>query len=91
MKTEMIEITRASSKGQVVIPEDIRKKLKIQKGSIFAVTSKNEMIVMKKLESKISKADLKTLKIVEEAWKDMENGRYKVLSPDKFSKELARW
>ena len=91
MKTEMIEITRASSKGQVVIPEDIRKKLKIQKGSIFAVTSKNEMIVMKKLESKMSKADIKTLKMVEEAWKDMEHGRYKVLSPDKFSDELAKW
>jgi AbrB family looped-hinge helix DNA binding protein len=91
METEMIEITRASSKGQVVIPEYIRKKLKIQKGSFFAVTSKNEMIVLKKLESKISKADLKTLKMVEEAWKDIENGKYKVLSPMKFSKELAKW
>ena len=91
MKTEMIEITRASSKGQVVIPEDIRKRLKIQKGSIFAVTSKNEMIVMKKLDSKMSKADLKTLNMVEEAWKDMEHGKYKVLSPDKFSEELAKW
>lgn len=87
----MIEITRASSKGQVVIPEYIRKKLKIQKGSVFAVTSKNEMIVLKKLESKISKANLKTIKMVEEAWKDIENGKYKVLSPNKFSKELAKW
>lgn len=87
----MIEITRASSKGQVVIPEYIRKKLKIQKGSVFAVTSKNEMIVLKKLESKISKADLKTLKMVEEAWKEIEAGKYRVLSPNDFSKELAKW
>ena len=47
--------------------------------------------MLKKLESKISKADLKTLKMVEEAWKDIENGKYKVLSPNDFSKELAKW
>ena len=46
------------------------------------------MIVLKKLESRISKADLKTLKMVEDAWKDMENGRYKALNPNEFSKEL---
>ena len=87
----MIEITKASSKGQVVIPTDIRKKLHIQKGSLFVVTSKKEMIVMKKISTKISKADLKTLKAVEEAWKDIEHGRYKVYSGNDFSKELAKW
>ncbi|MDE1860449.1 MAG: AbrB/MazE/SpoVT family DNA-binding domain-containing protein [Candidatus Micrarchaeota archaeon] len=87
----MVEIAKASSKGQVVIPTDIRKKLHIQKGSLFVVTSKKEMIVMKKISAKISKADLKTLKAVEEAWKDIEHGRYKVLNADDFSKELAKW
>lgn len=87
----MVEITKASSKGQVVIPEDIRKRLKINKGSIFAVTSKKEMIVMRKLDTKMSRADLKTLKGLEDAWKDIKNGKYKVLSPDEFSKELAKW
>ena len=91
METEMIEITKASSKGQVVIPEDIRKRLKISKGSVLVVTSKKEMIVMKKLDTKINEADLKTLKGIEEAWKDIQHGRYKVLSPDEFSKELAKW
>ena len=87
----MIEITKASSKGQIVIPEDIRKQMKISKGSVFVVTAKKEMIVMKKLDTKLSKADLKTLKGLEEAWKDIREGRYKVLSPDEFSKELAKW
>ncbi|MDE1825952.1 MAG: AbrB/MazE/SpoVT family DNA-binding domain-containing protein [Candidatus Micrarchaeota archaeon] len=91
METETIEITKASSKGQIVIPENIRKKLKIQKGSFFMVTSKKSMIVMKKLDPNISKADLKTLKGVEEAWKDIEHGRYKVLKPDEFSRELDKW
>ena len=87
----MVGITKASSKGQIVIPEDIRKRLKINKGSVFAVTSKKGMIVMRKIDTKMSKADLKTLKGLEEAWKDIKNGKYKVLSPDEFSKELAKW
>jgi AbrB family looped-hinge helix DNA binding protein len=91
METEMVEITKASSKGQVVIPEDIRKRLKIQKGSVFVITSKKEMIVLKKLDTKITKADLKTLKAVEDAWKDIEHGKYKVLGVNEFSQELAKW
>ena len=87
----MVEITKASSKGQIVIPEDIRKRLKISKGSVFAVTSKKGMIVMRKIDTKMSKADLKTLKGLEEARKDIKNGKYKVLSPYEFSKELAKW
>lgn len=87
----MVEITKASSKGQVVIPTDIRKKLHIQKGSLFAVTSKSEMIVMKKIDARMSKADLDTIKAVEDAWKDIAHGRYKVLKADDFSKELSKW
>ncbi len=87
----MVKITKASSKGQVVIPEDIRKRLKIQKGSIFVITSKKEMIVLRKLDTKMTKADLRTLKAVEDAWKDMEHGKYKVLNVNEFSQELSEW
>lgn len=87
----MVEITKTSSKGQVVIPTKIRRKLGIKRGSLFVVTSKNGMIVMKKLNAKISEADLKTLKGIEEAWWNIEKGRFKVYSKDQFSKELAKW
>ncbi|MDE1825550.1 MAG: AbrB/MazE/SpoVT family DNA-binding domain-containing protein [Candidatus Micrarchaeota archaeon] len=90
-RAKMVEITRTSSKGQVVIPTDIRKKMGIKTGSLFFITSKNGMIVMKRLNAKISNADLKTLRNVEEAWKDIEDGRYKVYSKEAFSKELAKW
>lgn len=43
---------------------------------------------MKKLYTKRSKEDLKTIKAIEEAWKDIENGRCKILNPNEFSKEL---
>jgi AbrB family looped-hinge helix DNA binding protein len=85
------EITRASSRGQVVIPRDIRERLDIKEGSLLYVASKNGLIVMKKLNSKMSKEDLKTFKGIEEAWGDMANGRYKVYSKSSFSKELAKW
>ncbi len=90
-KSEMIEITRASSKGQIVIPTDIRKRLKVKTGNLFFVTSKNGMIVMKKVGSGIDERDLKTLVGVEEAWKDIEQGRYKIYSKKSFSEELAKW
>ncbi|MDE1856587.1 MAG: AbrB/MazE/SpoVT family DNA-binding domain-containing protein [Candidatus Micrarchaeota archaeon] len=91
METETVQITRTSSKGQVVIPANIRKRLGIMNGSMFVVTSKNGMIVMKKLNAKLSKEDLKTLEAVEEAWSDIKEGRYKVYSKKAFSRELSKW
>ena len=89
--SEEIEFTRASSKGQVVIPTKIRKKLDIRKGSVFAVASDKNLIVLKKIETGISEADLKTLRLVEEAWKDIEKGKYKSSSKEAFFKELREW
>lgn len=88
---EVPELTRASSKGQVVIPTDVRKRLGIKEGSIFAVTSKKDMVVLKKLDTKMKPEDLKTLKLIEEAWEDIEKGRYKVYPVRKFFKELKKW
>jgi AbrB family looped-hinge helix DNA binding protein len=39
--------TRMSSKGQVVIPEDIRKRLKLKSGSRFIVVGKDDVIILK--------------------------------------------
>ncbi|MDE1874024.1 MAG: AbrB/MazE/SpoVT family DNA-binding domain-containing protein [Candidatus Micrarchaeota archaeon] len=91
MKTETIQLTRASSKGQIVIPTKMRKRLNIKEGSLFLISSEKGVIVMKKISTKINPEDLKTIRLVEEAWKDIEEGRYKVLSAGAFSKELAKW
>ena len=90
-ETAIPEITKASSKGQIVIPTDIRKKMHIKEGSVFGVTSKKDMIILKKLDSKMTEDDLKTLKSLEEAWKDIEEGRYKEYPVDKFFKEIKKW
>ena len=85
------EYTKASTKGQIVIPSNIRKKLKIGSGSLLAVTVKDDLIVLKKIDSKISASDIKTLKLIEEAWKDIDRGNYKARSKDDFFKELGEW
>ena len=42
-----IATTKMSSKGQVVIPEEIRKRLKLRKGSQFVVVSEKDMVILK--------------------------------------------
>ena len=86
-----LEFTKASSKGQIVIPSKIRKRLGIQEGSVLAVATEKDMIVLKKVESGLTADDIKTLKLVEEAWKDIENGRFQVRSKEAFFQELKVW
>jgi AbrB family looped-hinge helix DNA binding protein len=88
---EVPELTKASSKGQIVIPSAIRRKLGIKRGSVFAVSARNDMIVLKKLEPEIKPEDLKTLKRLEEGWRDIEQGRYKIYSKKAFFKEFKKW
>lgn len=42
-----IATTKMSSKGQVVIPEDIRKRLKLKAGSQFIVVGENDVVILK--------------------------------------------
>ena len=90
-QVEEISFTKASSKGQVVIPTKIRKRFNIKEGSVLAVAAQKGVIVLKKIETGLSAEDLKSLKLVEEAWKDIEEGRYSVRSKEAFFKELKDW
>jgi AbrB family looped-hinge helix DNA binding protein len=85
------ELAKASSKGQIVIPSVVRRKLGIKRGSVFAVSAMNDVIVLKKLETAMKPEDLKALKLIEEAWRDIEEGRYKVYSRKSFFKEFKKW
>jgi len=90
-QTQEVEFTKASSKGQIVIPTRIRKKFAIKEGSVLAVVARDDVIVLKKVEPALSPADLKSLRLIEEAWKDIEEGRYGVRSKEAFFKELKDW
>ena len=44
---EAIDTTRMSSKGQVVIPEVIRKRLNIKEGDQFVVVGEGDVVILK--------------------------------------------
>ena len=45
-----MEITKISSKGQVVIPLKIRSKLGIEEGSTLAIEQMNDVVILKKVD-----------------------------------------
>lgn len=45
----IVSTTKMSSKGQVVIPEDIRKKLKLKTGAQFVVVGDKDVIIFKNI------------------------------------------
>ena len=52
-----VEIIKMSSKGQIVIPQDIRAEMHASEGTLFAVVSGKDSIVLKKVAMP-SKEDL---------------------------------
>ena len=46
----MITTIKMSSKGQIVIPQDIRKQMKASEGTVFAVAGTEDSVVLKKIE-----------------------------------------
>jgi AbrB family looped-hinge helix DNA binding protein len=45
--------TRMSSKGQIVIPENIRKQLNLIEGTQFVVVGENDVIMLKTIEAPV--------------------------------------
>jgi len=46
-----IATTKLSSKGQVVIPEDVRKELGLEAGAQFVVMGEGDVVILKKIEA----------------------------------------
>lgn len=65
----MMEITKISSKGQIVIPSKIRVELGIEEGSILGIEKMKDMVILKKIDLDLVKqfknslADVKAGKI----------------------------
>jgi len=52
-----VEIIKMSSKGQIVIPQNIRTEMRVSEGTMFAIVSGKDSIVLKKVAMP-SKEDL---------------------------------
>lgn len=79
--------TRMSSKGQVVIPEDIRNRLKLKSGSRFVVVGKDDVIILKKISfPAMAEFDL----LVSEARKQAKKAKLKPVDISDALKKVRR-
>lgn len=65
-----IEITKITSKGQVVIPQDIREEADIEEGEKFFVYSSGDSIILKRTKNfKAVKSKKEFDRVFKNAWK----------------------
>ena len=57
-----IETVKMSSKGQIVIPQDLREELHAHTGTVFAVVGGRDTIVLKKIETPSKEELIKDLR-----------------------------
>lgn len=59
-----MEITKISSKGQIVIPLKIRNELGINEGSVIAIEKMNDVLMIKKIDTDLISQFRKSLENV---------------------------
>jgi AbrB family looped-hinge helix DNA binding protein len=86
-----IAITKMSSKGQVVIPQEMREE--IPEGEKLIIIQDDHRIIMKKATEldENMKEDIEFARRTEEAWKKYEKGEFTSLPVKEFLKELEKW
>ena len=86
-----IAITKLSSKGQIVIPSEMRKNISIGE-KLFIIRNRNQWIIKRVKDiDKNFEDDLKFAKRTEEAFKRYERGEFKEVEGKKFLKMLEKW
>ena len=86
-----IAITKMSSKGQIVIPAELRGD--ILEGEKLIIIKNKEQLILKKASKldKQLKEDLEFARRTEEAWKRIEAGKGIKMGADEFLKEMKKW
>ena len=86
-----VAITKLSSKGQIVIPSEMRKNIPIGE-KLFIIKNRNQWILKRVKDiDKNFEDDLKFAKRTEEAFKRYERGEFKEVDGKKFLKILEKW
>ena len=83
-----MEITKLSTKGQVVIPENLRHGLEV--GTPFMITKKGDILVLKKVEG-LTNEEMEEMKELDKIWKEVDAGKGLTLSKEEFLKEMNAW
>ncbi|MAH47609.1 AbrB family transcriptional regulator [Candidatus Pacearchaeota archaeon] len=86
-----INLTKISSKGQIVIPSNMRGDLK--EGDQLIIIKDEDRIILRKTEtiSEQMKEDLEFARRTNEAWDKYEKGQFKEMDFDNFINEMKKW
>ena len=86
-----IALTRISSKGQIVIPSDLREDMK--EGEQLIIIKNNNQLILKKVNDlgKNLEEDIEFAKRTEAAWARYEKGEFKSTTAKEFLKDLEKW
>ena len=86
-----VEVTKISSKGQIVIPSKMRKDFKVGEKFII-IKDKNRLILRRASDlDKSFLEDFEFARRTEEAIKRYKKGKFKETSDDKFIEMLETW
>lgn len=86
-----VAITKMSSKGQIVIPSEMRKGIHV--GEKLVIIQSKDQLIMKRV-SKLKKSlveELEFARRTEEAWKSYDRGEFKSMGVKDFLKKLEKW
>ena len=83
-----METTKMSTKGQIVVPENLRKGF--SPGDAFSVARLDDLIVLKKVEG-LTAEERAEMEELEEIWKDIEAGNCETYSLQEFFKKMKEW
>lgn len=86
-----ISVTRMSSKGQIVIPTDMRGDLR--EGDKFVIIRSGDRIILKSVDSfgKGLEDDLRFAERTEGALKRYDKGLFRKMSGEEFLEEIEKW
>ncbi|MCK4553314.1 AbrB/MazE/SpoVT family DNA-binding domain-containing protein [Candidatus Pacearchaeota archaeon] len=87
----IMNVTRMSSKGQIVIPVNMRGNLK--EGDELIIIKDDERIILRKAESLTEqlKEDLEFARRTEEAYKRIEAGEFISVDSENLFEEMSKW
>ncbi|MBI2630188.1 AbrB/MazE/SpoVT family DNA-binding domain-containing protein [Candidatus Pacearchaeota archaeon] len=86
-----ISVTKMSSKGQIVIPLDMREGMK--EGDKIVIIKNDNQLILKKADDfdKNIEEDLEFARRTEEAWKQIERGEKVSMEFKDFIEEMKKW
>jgi AbrB family looped-hinge helix DNA binding protein len=83
-----MKITKLSTKGQIVIPEELRQGM--ETGTAFMVTRQNNLIVLKKIAG-LTKKEMEEMKELDKIWQEIDEGKGITQNKEEFLKEMNAW